>query len=274
MDARLSPSLFALFATLVEETCGLHYGERDRELFGTKLVAHAEERGYDALIDFYYRLRYDDPAGAERELLVEALLIHETYFFRELAPLRYLADPFLADVVRVKGRARVWSAACSSGEEPFTLAMLLADRGLLDSVEIVATDLSEETITRAREGRHSPRALRDGHPIDLARKYLEPAPRGVRVAPAIRAAVRFATQNLVGGAGGGDLGAFDVILCRNVLIYFRDEQISRVIDRLAAHLAPGGLLCVGVSESLLRFGTKLVCEERGSSFFYGRGGRP
>ncbi len=272
MNPTLSPSLFALFTTLVEEACGLHYGERERELFSAKLVAHAEERGFGALLDFYYRLRYDDPGRAELDLLVEALLVHETYFFRELAPLQYLADTFLPGVVRARGRARVWSAACSSGEEPFTLAMLLADRGLLDSVDLLATDISEETITRARAGRHSPRSVRDGHPPEVTARHLEVSPQGVRVAPKIRAAVRFATQNLVDGAAPADLGAFDVILCRNVLIYFRDDQISRVIDRLAAHLAPGGLLTVGVSESLLRFGTKLVCEQRGDSFFYGLAG--
>jgi chemotaxis protein methyltransferase CheR len=111
------------------------------------------------------------------------------------------------------------------------------------------------------------RALRDGYPADLAARYAEIGANGITVAPRIRSAVQFSTMNLVDRVAPG-LGWFDVILCRNVLIYFNDEQILRVIDRLADHLVPDGLIAVGVSESLLRFGTRLVCEERGSSFFY------
>jgi chemotaxis protein methyltransferase CheR len=264
----LSPQLLALFTGLVEETCGIHYGTNEQALFALKLEAHAAELGHDSLLDYYYRLRYDDPDGGERARLVEVLLVHETYFFRELPPLVQLVDGHLAEVVRTHGRARVWSAACATGEEPFTLAMLLDARGLLDAVELVATDVSDAAIARARLGLHGRRALRDGYPAELARRYLEVGPRGVAVATRIRDAVRFASLNLLDAAGIARLGAFDAILCRNVLIYFRDAQIVRVIDRLAAALAPGGLLAVGVAESLLRFGTALACEERGQAFFY------
>jgi chemotaxis protein methyltransferase CheR len=264
----LTPQLFAIFSHLVEEVSGLSYGESDRELFGEKLAAHALDRGFDALLDYYYRLRYDDPGRVEMTKLVEALLVHETYFFRELAPLVELVNNCIEPAVRVKGRARVWSAACSTGEEPFTMAMLLDARGLLDRVEVVATDISTATIERARTGRHTKRALRDGHPVDLARRYLEIGAQGVAVSPRIREAVTFSPLNLIDGAAHRDLGLFDAILCRNVFIYFRDAQVMRAIDMLADHLAPGGLIAVGISESLLRFGTRLVCEERGSSFFY------
>lgn len=268
---RLSPQLATVFASLVEECCGIYYGPNDRVLFESKLVAHATDAGYESLLDYYYRLRYDDPAGTERQKLVEALVVHETYFFRELPPLVELVDGHLARVVRERGRARVWSAACATGEEPLTLAMLLDERSLLGHVEIVATDISAQAIERARAGRFGKRALRDGHPVALAARYLDVTDRGIVVAPTVRDRISFRTANLVDDTDVHALGTFDAILCRNVLIYFRDEQAIQVVDRIAQALAPDGLLCVGVSESLLRFGTALVCEERGGSFFYRRG---
>jgi chemotaxis protein methyltransferase CheR len=265
----LSHQLFAVLADLVERASGLHYGAADRELFTSKLVAHAAERGHDALLDYYYRLRYDDPDGAELARLIEALLVHETYLFRELGALIALVDRHIVPVVGARRRARVWSAACSTGEEPYALAMLLEDRGVLDAVEIIATDLSAASIRRAREGKLGRRALRDGYPAELAARYTDSSADGITVVPRIRNAVQFSTMNLVDPAPPG-LGLFDVILCRNVLIYFRDEQIRRAIDRLAEHLVPDGLIAVGVSESLMRFTTAVCCEELAGTFVYRR----
>lgn len=270
MDQAVSPTLSAIFASLVEEYAGIHYGVNDRSIFESKLVAHAADCGYDTLLDFYYRLRYDDADKRDLRALVEALCVHETYFFRELPPLVQLVDGHLREVIAKRGRARVWSAACATGEEPLTLAMLLADRGMLDKVQIIASDVSETVVERAREGRYGRRALRDGHPIDIAARYLERTGTGVQVAPDIRDAVTFANVNLIDPDAVTRLGPFDAILCRNVLIYFRDEVAVRVVDQLGRALAPGGLLVVGVSESLLRFGTALVCEEHGGWFFYRR----
>lgn len=263
----LTPQLFAVFLDLVEMASGLHYAAADRELFAAKLTAHAAERGHDLLLDYYYRLRYDDPAGVELASLIEALLVHETYLFRELGALTALVDSYIVPRVRAARRVRVWSAACSTGEEPYALAMLLDDRGVLDAVEIVATDLSAVAIDRARDGHLGRRALRDGHPAELVARYTEADGDGLRVVPRIRNAVQFSTLNLI-APRAHDRGVFDVILCRNVLIYFRDDQVRQVIDRLVAELARDGVLAVGVSESLLRFGTRLICEERGSAFFY------
>lgn len=264
----LTPQLFAIFASIVEEACGVYYGPQDRGIFESKLAVQAAEAGYDTLLDYYYRLRYDDPRGEEMRKLVEALVVHETYFFRELPPLVELVDGHLAKVIHKRGSARVWSAACATGEEPLTMAMLLAERGLLERTEVVGTDVSTAAIARATSQRHAKRSLRDGHPRDLAARYLDVTERGVVVAPRIHAAVRFSTINLLEDDAVRALGAFDVVLCRNVLIYFRDEQLVRVIERVGRALAPDGLLAVGVSESLLRFGTSLSCEEHAGSFFY------
>jgi chemotaxis protein methyltransferase CheR len=267
-DMTLSPQLYAIFSQLVEEACGIHYSPQDRELFGTKLASQAADAGYESLLDYYYRLRYDDPNGVEMRGLIQALVVHETYFFREPAPLVELVDGHLTQIIRARGRARVWSAACSTGEEPLTMAMLLADRGLLDKVEIVGTDISEAAIVRASSGRHGTRSLRSGYPAELALRHLDVTSTCIVVAPRLRDAIRLLPLNLLDENAVRDLGTFDVILCRNVLIYFRDTQVMRVIETLTQSLAADGVLAVGISESLLRFGTMLLCEERSGSFFY------
>ena len=266
----MSPQLYVLFSALVEEASGIHYGTQDQELFSSKVADHALDQGFVSMLDYYYRLRYDDREGLETRRLIESLLVHESYFFRELPPLVELVDGHLAPVVKRRGRARVWSAACAGGEEPFTLAMLLEERGLREQVEIVATDLSAAVLARAAGGRYSRRSLRDGHPAAIAARYLETSPQGVSVAPRIRAAVQFQRLNLIDAAAVAKLGLFDAILCRNVLIYFREQRVVTIVEQLGNALRSDGLLTVGVAESLLRFGTSLTCEERNGSFFYRR----
>lgn len=266
----MSPQLYVLFTSLIEEVSGISYGAQDRELFASKVTDHAIELGYGSLLDYYYRLRYDDRDGYEIRRLIETLVVHETYFFRELPPLVELVEGYLAPAIRQRGRVRVWSAGCATGEEPYTLAMLLDDRGLLDNTEIIATDISAPVLARAASGRHGRRSLREGYPQPLASRYLEVSAQGVIVAPRIRNAVQFERVNLVDAAAVAHLGTFDAILCRNVLIYFKESRLLSIVEMLTSALRPGGLLVVGVSESLLRFGTSLACEERSGSFFYRR----
>jgi chemotaxis protein methyltransferase CheR len=260
--------VLAILSALVEERTGLHYGLADHPVLAEKAGFRAAEAGFESLLDYYYFLRYDEGAEREMDALVDALVVGETYFFRELPPLRVVVDLAAEEVAR-DGRPRIWSAACATGEEPLTLAMLLDERGLLDEVELVASDLSVRALERARSGRHGPRSLRDGAPEALVARYLRREADGaVRVAPRLVERVRFRRTNLLDAERVRASGPFDVVLCRNVLIYFSDATAVRVTDHLASALVPGGVLLVGVSESLLRFGTGLACEEHGSVFVY------
>lgn len=268
----MSAQVFAILSSLIEERIGLHYSAAERELLGYKVSSRASEAGFYSLLDYYYHLRYDDPNGVELAALTDALVVSETFFFRERAALEQVIEWQIAPLCARKLRPRIWSAAAATGEEPYTLAMLLAERGLLDKVEIVATDVSQRALSRARSGVHTRRSLREGHPPELAAKYLRVAGEKITIAPTIGAAVRFQCLNLLDRAAVEALGPFDLILCRNVLIYFRDERTQQVVKLLTAALNPGGVLLVGVSESLLRFGTALVCEERAGSFFYRKEG--
>jgi len=258
-----------MIAGMVEQRAGLHYRLGERELLEDKVLAHAMDRGHESLLDYYYRLRYDDPDAHEIDRLIEALLVHETYFFRELSALEVAVDRFVRPVVASGRRARIWSAACATGEEPLSMAILLAERGLLGDCEIVATDISTPALERARRGRYRRRSLRsDGHA--LAERWLERTDTEIVVPPRILQAVVWDRVNLCDPAEVATMGRFDLVLCRHVLIYFADETIASVVKSLAGRLREGAALLVGISESLLRFSTELRCEELDGTFFYRR----
>jgi chemotaxis protein methyltransferase CheR len=264
----LSPQVFAILRGLVEERAGLHYSADDRELFAEKVSARAIDEGFESLLDYYYFLRYDPAGDAELERLVEALVVNETYFFREREQLEWLVDHVLVPRCRAGRRPRVWSAACSTGEEPITIAMLLADRGCEGQAELVATDISQRVLDRARAGIFSARSLRYSARPELAARFLEEHDGRLRMTSTLTDQIDWRRCNLTRPEELRRLGKFDAVLCRNVLIYFSDETTQRVIESLTAQIVEDGVLLVGVSESLLRFGTSVLCEEQAGIFYY------
>jgi chemotaxis protein methyltransferase CheR len=234
-----------------------------------KVSERAVQAGFDSLLDYYYFLRYDENSGTEIDRLIDALVVNETYLFREHQQLSVVVQRFIQPAVRAGRRPRVWCAACATGEEPVTLAMMLAEAGILPQVTIVASDISERALERARAGKLSRRSLRSVPWPELQAKWIREGADGLPVvAPELLGAIDFQRVNLAKAAEVERVGRCDLILCRNVLIYFSDEVTSLVVSSLAGNLADNGVLFVGVSESLLRFSTSLVCEERDSVFYY------
>lgn len=269
MNARslpLSSPVFTILSGLIEERLGLFFTAEDNEILAEKVSPRAIERGFDSLLDYYYYLRYDAGAPQEFERLAEALVVNETYIGRELDQLSALVDLLVPRLLAERSSLRLWSAACSTGEEPITLAGLLEDRGLLPRVEVVASDISQRVLGMARKGRFSGRSLRALPPA--AAGWLVFDGPNATARPALLRSVDFRQLNLSDPGAVRSAGKFDVIICRNVLIYFRDSMIKAVVSSLAAALNPGGYLLVGASESLLRFDAGLRCEEHGGAFFY------
>jgi chemotaxis protein methyltransferase CheR len=262
----ITPPLFTILNAVIEEHAGIHYEPRDADLVAEKISPRAQDLGFESLLDYYYFLRYDPAGGPELDALVENLLVHETYFFRELPQLQALVDTLLAPAIARGARPRIWCAAAATGEEPLTLAMLLCERELFGQVELVASDISERALSLAQRGEFGKRALRN-LPRGYERWLRVDGERGT-VQRELIDAIKWRRVNLLDSASVGALGRFDAILCRNVLIYFREGTARKVVERLAEQLMPDGALLVGVSESLLRFGTLLRCEERGGTFFY------
>lgn len=267
MALPLPPPVFTILSGLVEDRSGLHYSPEDRELLAEKVSPRAIDAGFTSLLDYYYFLRYDPGGEAELDALVETLCVHESYFFREAEQLRVAVSECLVPAVEQGRRPRVWCAAAAGGEEPLTLAMMLADHDLLGRVDVLASDISERALARARSGSYGPRALR-ALPKGVLGRWLHPSPSGASADPALIRAIDWRRVNLVDSAVVRALGSFDLVLCRNVLIYFSEDTTRRLAGTIADVLAPGGWLLLGVSESLMRFGTALTCEERGGVFLY------
>ena len=280
MSKPLSPQLFAILSALVEERLGIHYAPEDLELFSDKIGSRALEAGFDNALDYYYFLRYDAAAAAELEALADALVVGETYFFRELDALRAGVAHAVLPAVTKHGRARVWSAACATGEEAVSLSILLEEAGIRDRTEIIATDVSMRNLAKAREGSYSSRSLRALPPnappgfTDLLGKLSDVRivreGQRAQVARSVIAGIDYRQLNLLDDGAVAALGTFDLVLCRNVLIYFADATVKRVVGSLSRSLGDEARLIIGASESLLRFGTMLRCEERGGAFLYAR----
>lgn len=274
MRESLSPQLFAILAKLVEERTGLHFRLQDADVFASKVLDRMSEAGFESPLDYYYRLRYEDDPS-EMAALVDALVVGETYFFREIDALRAAIEHVVRPAIAARGGARIWCAACATGEEPLSLAMLLHEETLLDRCILRASDVSARALTRARSGKYGRRSFRaiDANPelARVANRWITQNGDTWAVSPTLLARIDYRAANLIDPVGASDLSSFDLVLCRNVLIYFSDPTVLHVVGELKRALRPDGRLLVGTSESLLRFPTGLRCEERRGAFFYAKG---
>lgn len=264
----MTPQVFAILSGLIEEKLGLSYALADKPLLESKISGRALELGLESALDYYYYLRYDDPDEVEIGQLTEALVVNETFFYREYDQLQAVLSTFVVPKIAAGARPRIWCAACSTGEEPATIAMWLADRGLLDSVELHASDISVTALSVARAGRYRARSLRQVPPGVSPARWIETEGGELVLSSRIRDAIQYRQLNLLSEPAMTTMGDMDIVLCRNLLIYFRDEVVRQVAARLVARLKPDGVLLVGVSESLMRFGAALVCEEHAGAFVY------
>jgi chemotaxis protein methyltransferase CheR len=205
------------------------------------------------------------PGEALERAVVEALTTHESSFFRDGKPFDHLAAslPRLAAARPAGAPIRIWSAACSSGQEPYSIAMLAADALPGRRVEILATDISREVLDRASEGCFSQFEVQRGLPIRLLMRHFRQDGTRWRVKPELRATIRFEERNLLGELAS--LGRFDAIFCRNVLIYFDAPTKTRVLEALARQLSPDGMLYLGGAETVIGLTDRVqpVTGERG-----------
>jgi len=186
-------------------------------------------------------------------LMIDALTTNETSWFRDQYPYEHLQKRiFPALIAGGTSRINCWSAACSSGQEPYSMAMAFEEmrRGCFGPADlrILATEISESMIKEAAEACYSERSISRGLSDELKNRYMQPCNNGWQVIPAVRGKVRFKKFNLVHGTELSTLGHFDIILCRNVLIYFTVEVRIAVLTRLASLLNQGGYLILGASE--------------------------
>jgi chemotaxis protein methyltransferase CheR len=251
----MTPEEFRLLSELIYDHCGILFREDMGFLLERRLWARVRALGLDGFSAYYRFLRFDPGRRAELEAAVEALTTNETYFFREPHQLRAFREELLpllaADPVRPR-RLRLWSAGCSTGEEAYTLAMLILDSGLFRgwAVEIFGSDISRKVLAVARKAAYGRNALRETPPEMLERYFVPDGPRHV-VKDEVRSLVSFGHLNLLDEHMVAMLARFDLVFCRNVMIYFDLPARRRVLKSFHGRLAPGGYLLLGHSESLI-----------------------
>ena len=239
---------FETIKQIVYDTAGIALNEAKRELVRSRLARRLRVLGDPSVRDYIAFVQTPD-GRFELTEMVDVLTTNKTAFFREDAHFTFLAEA----LERRMGRGvTIWSAGCSSGEEPYTLAMVLAEyhrRHGTHGSRILATDISDRVLTRARAAEYDREQL-SPVPFELADRYLQPgsAPGRLTIAPELRRMVRFARLNLMGP--WPMKGPFEVIFCRNVMIYFDTPTRQTLVQRFTDLLAPGGYLMTGHSESI------------------------
>ena len=246
-DHELTSAQFSRVAALLYEHCGIAMRPGKEGLVRARLAKRMRKLSIPDFAE-YLELVGDNPAHAEFGEMVDALTTNKTSFLRERSHFDYLRETVIPSLGNT---ARIWSAGCSSGEEAYTLAMLLLDSnvpGTARDVRILATDISQRMLTAARTATYSADLMVDV-PAEWQRRYWTRGADNSYVAtPAVRALVKFASLNLM--EHWPMRGPFDAIFCRNVMIYFDKQTQQRLVERFWTLLRPGGHLFVGHSESL------------------------
>ncbi len=235
---------------------GMVFTEAKRYYVDRRVYDRMAATGATSFASYFARLRGD--VNGEIEQFINAFTVNETYFYREDHQLQCLTTNLLAERTKARGpdpTIRIWSAPCSTGEEPYSIAIwLLENWPGVDAfdIEIVGSDIDTRALDAARAGVFGARALMR-LPPDLIEKYFEPLDaQRWRLIEDLRASVRFTPVNLVDSDQTAAFGQFDVIFCRNVLIYFDDVSRRTAAENLFDNLAPGGFICLGHAESMSR----------------------
>ncbi len=257
---RISDAEFALMARYIENVCGIHLRGDKAYLIESRLSDLLAASGCRSFQSFLHMAR-DDVSGGLRDRIVDAITTNETSWFRDASAWTYLAEAGLPVVLdrAVAGKpARVWSAAVSTGQEVYSLLMLMDEilqaRGLpsfLSRVEVMATDISSTALAAARAGVYDSLSMGRGLSAERKFRYFTPTPKGWAFEPRLRDRVRFRRYNLQDNFTF--FGTFDLVLCRYVSIYFSDDFKRELFRRMARVVRPGGVLLLGATESLREF---------------------
>jgi len=247
---------FEQFRVFLEKACGILLGENKQYLVSSRLNKLMEQQGIKSLGELVQRIQ-TQPRGGLREQVVDAMTTNETLWFRDTYPFEVLKNKVIPEFIRNNPgqRLRMWSAACSSGQEPYSISMAIdeferSNLGQLKmGAQIVATDLSGSMLTNCKTGEYDSLAIARGLSQERLQRYFDAkGPGRWAVKPAIRSRVEFRSFNLLDSYAS--LGKFDIVFCRNVLIYFSAQVKKDILMRIHSTLKPGGYLFLGASEAL------------------------
>jgi chemotaxis protein methyltransferase CheR len=267
----ISEHEFQALRDLIRERFGIFYDDTKRFLLQSRLQTRLlKVRASDFAAYHRYLIASPDREGEWSEL-ASVLSNNETYFFRERSQLDVIATDVLDESHRAGTPLRIWSSACSTGEEPYTISMLLHEthRVAQSHVTLRATDLSPRALERAATGFYRELSFR-ATPPEMVQRYFRPFEGGFFINDEIKRAVEFSRINLMDERAVAAMGTFDAILCRNVLIYFEKPTQKRVVEAFAQALRPGGFLFLGHAESIMRVTDKYEAIVTPKAVYYRR----
>lgn len=257
----LSDEEFRLLASFIYDYAGLHFDDSSRFLLESRLQNRLKEHNFDSFLKYYQYLLYHQDRLIELNTMLDIVTTNETYFFREKNQLEAFAEEILPELAEKKARTkrlRIWSAGCSTGEEPYTLAMLIDQSGLFDAswkIDIIGTDISQRVLRTARKAVYSPSSFRATEEDQVRRWFTQLEDGKCQLNESIRSMVHFGHLNLMDEKMMGLIGECDAIMCRNVIIYFDKNAKARVVNSFFKKLVSGGHLLLGHSESLMNITT-------------------
>ncbi len=258
-DVELEEEEFRLLRDFIHERFGIYFDEGQRASLRTRLLGRLQSLDLDSFEDYYHHLRFSPQRDEELARMITHITNNETYFYREQPQLGVFSDQILRKLREQKQRSgertlRLLSAGCSTGEEPYTLAMLVYDSGQFFwnwEVSVTGLDVDPVALDKAQRAAYHHNSFRGVDPGLLERHFSKNG-RETAVKESIRRMVRFRQGNLMAAQSYAGLAPLDVIFCRNVLIYFSDATIRTVVGHFWDILAPGGFLFLGHAESLSR----------------------
>lgn len=260
-------------SNFVYRRTGMLFEEKKRYYIDRRVADRIKVTGSRTFSDYYGLLRDNDQEAQE---LINSFTVNETYFYREEHQLRCLSRSLLPEVVRGRGPGelvRIWSMPCSTGEEPYSVALwLLENWAMVDvyNIEIVGSDIDTLAIGAALDGRYGKRALAK-LPPEVLDTYFEDEVDGERmIIQDIKESVHFTRANLVDRYSVAEQGRFDIIFCRNLLIYFDESSREAAADNLHDALLPGGFLCLGHTESMSRISSRFTSRRFEDAIVYER----
>ena len=255
----LSEDVFRLIRDIIKEYCGLYFDDSSLYLIEKRLSRRVKSHNLNDFRDYYRFIRYDKNTEEELSAIMDILTVNETYFFREQNQLRAFSEEILEELkVTLKDRKtlRIWSAGCSTGEEPYTITMLVNEEDSFNgwNIEVHGSDINQRVLQTARKGTYTKNSFRTTEPYFL-RKYFAEENSAFTINDSIKKHVNFSYLNLLDPVKTRFMGKMDVIFCRNVLIYFDNASRRRVIENFYDRLVDGGYLLLGHAESLINIST-------------------
>ncbi len=254
MSASFTADEYRNFQTFLENACGIVLGENKHYLVSSRLNRLMRDNQIDTLQALVDQLSRNNNSSI-RAQVIEAMTTNETLWFRDTYPFEVLRNLIFEDFKQQNKKSlRIWSAACSSGQEPYSISMITDEYAMQNPgfrVDITATDISQAIVNEAKEAKYDALALARGLSEERKRRYFSAIGNQWQVNANIRSRITFRESNLL--QSYAPLGKFDVIFCRNVLIYFSAESKTDILNRMAQSLNPKGYLMLGASESISQY---------------------